>query len=220
VALDEEDEFHVISSSSPDLKSAPRLYSLSQRSSSIPSRTFSFVCPSAHCTTVAGLVTIKGGDDRYYDNIFVGNGEKLTSDRKGNLKELRWISSFGLWGYDGREQPLFTGGNVYYRGAEPYAQEANPTVLAGTDPKVKLVQQGDRFILQISPGQELKQAGTALVSTGTLGRARTPGLAYENQDGSPLKINTDYFGKRRSAANPTPGPFENPGEGELKLKVW
>jgi hypothetical protein len=35
-----------------------------------------------------------------------------------------------------------------------------------------------------------------------------------------LKINTDYFGKRRSDANPTPGPFENPGEGELKLKVW
>src|ERR1017187_4333201 len=68
----------------------------------------------AHSTTVAGLVTIKGGDDRYYDNIFLGNGEKLTSDRKGNLKELRWISSFGLWGYDGREQPLLTGGNVYY----------------------------------------------------------------------------------------------------------
>ena len=47
-----------------------------------------------------------------------------------------------LWGYDGRELPLYTGGNVYHRGAEPYAREAGPTVLAGTDPKMKLVQRG------------------------------------------------------------------------------
>src|ERR1019366_8383368 len=133
----------------------------------------------AHSTMVAGLVSIKGGDDRYYNNIFVGNGETLTSDRKGNLKELRWINSFGLWGYDGREQPLQTDGNVYYRGAEPYAREAGPTLLTGTDPKVKLAQQGDRFILQISPGAGLKQAGTTLVTTGTLGKARTPGPTYE-----------------------------------------
>jgi hypothetical protein len=174
----------------------------------------------AHSTTVAGLATTKGGDDRYYNNIFVGNGETLTSDRKGNLKELRWISSFGLWGYDGREQPLQTGGNVYYRGAEPYAGEAGSSVLTGIDPKLKLVQQGDQFILQITPGQELKQAGTMLVTTGTLGRAKTPGLAYEQADGSPIRINTDYFGKRRSEASPTAGPFENTGAGDLKLKVW
>ena len=169
----------------------------------------------------AGMsVSIKGGDDRYFNNLFVGNGEALTSDRKGNLKELRWINSFGLWGYDGRELSLQTGGNVYYRGAEPYAREAGPTVLAGTDPKVKLVQQGDRFILQISPGPGLKQAGTALVTTGTLGRARTPGLLYENADGTPLKMDTDYFGKQRSKTKPTAGPFENPGEGNLKFTVW
>jgi hypothetical protein len=169
----------------------------------------------------AGMsVSIKGGDDRYYNNLFVGNGETLTSDRKGNLKELRWINSFGLWGYDGREQPLQTGGNVYYRGAEPYAREAGPTVLAGIDPKVKLVQQGDRFILQISPGPGLKQPGTALVTTGTLGRAKTPGLSYENADGTPLKVDADYFGKQRSKTKPTAGPFEHPGEGDLKLKVW
>ena len=174
----------------------------------------------AHSTTVAGLVSIKGGEDRYYNNIFMGNGEALSSESKGNLKELRWISSFGLWGYDGREQPLQTGGNVYYRGAAPYAGEAGSTVLTGIDPKVKLVEQGDRFILQIIPGLELKQARTKLVTTGTLGQARTPGLAYEQADGSPLKIDTDYFGKRRSDASPTAGPFENPGAGDLQLRVW
>ena len=169
---------------------------------------------------IPGSVSIKGSDDRYYNNLFVGNGEALTSDRKGNLKELRWISSFGLWGYDGRELPLQTGGNVYYRAAEPYAREAGPTVLAGTDPKVKLVQQGDRFILQISPGPGLKQVGTVLVTTGTLGLAKTPNLPYETADGAPLKVDTDYFGKQRSKTKPAAGPFEHPGEGDLRIEVW
>jgi hypothetical protein len=31
----------------------------------------------------AGMsVSIKGGDDRYYNNLFVGNGEALTSDMR------------------------------------------------------------------------------------------------------------------------------------------
>ena len=174
----------------------------------------------AHSTTVAGLATTKGGDDRYYNNLFVGNGEKLTSDRKGNLTELRWISSLGLWGYGGREQPLFTGGNVYYWGSEPYARETSPIVLPGTNPKVKLVEQGDRYILQFSPGPDIKQAKTSLVTTGTLGRAKTPGLSYENADGTPLKVDKDYFGKQRHKSKPTAGPFEHPGDGDLKLKVW
>ena len=82
------------------------------------------------------------------------------------------------------------------------------------------MQQGDQFILQISPGPGLKQAATALVTTGTLGRAKTPGLLYEKADGTPLKVDTDYLGKQRDKTKPTPGPFENPGEAELKLKVW
>ena len=93
-------------------------------------------------------------------------------------------------------------------------------VLAGVDPKVKLVQQGDQFILQINTGSGLKRARTALVTTTTLGRAKIPGLNYELADGSPLRIDTDFFGKRRSQAHPTPGPFENPGEGELRLRMW
>jgi alpha-N-arabinofuranosidase len=47
-----------------------------------------------------------------------------------------------------------------------------------------------------------------------------PNAAYENPDGTPLKIDTDYFGKKRNEASPSAGPFEKPGEGRLKLKVW
>lgn len=174
----------------------------------------------AHSTTVAGLAKTTGGDDRFCNNLFVGNGEILTPERKGNLKELRWISSFGLWGYDGREFPLQTGGNVYYRGAEPYAKETGHLLETKTDPKLKLEATGERFVLQFTPGPALKQARTTLVTTELLGRARIPGVRYENADGSPLQVDRDYFGKPRHKTRPTAGPFEKAGAGPLTLRVW
>jgi len=174
----------------------------------------------AHSTTVAGLVSTTGGDDRFYNNIFVGNGETLTSDRKGNVKELRWISSFGLWGYDGRELPLHTGGNVYYNAAEPYAKEADPLTLAVLNPGIRLAEEGGRTVLHLTLGELLRKAETTSVTTRLLGKARIPALPYVNPDDSPLKIDTDYFGKRRGKSNPLPGPFEKPGTGALTLRVW
>ena len=48
------------------------------------------------------------------------------------------------------------------------------------------------------------------MTSARLGKASISGCAFENPDGSPITIATDYFGKPRNAANPTPGPFEAP----------
>jgi len=53
-----------------------------------------------------------------------------------------------------------------------------------------------------------------------LGKALMPMQAFENPDGTPLRIDTDYFGKQRNEKNPFPGPFEIPAGGKLTLKVW
>jgi alpha-N-arabinofuranosidase len=74
--------------------------------------------------------------------------------------------------------------------------------------------------LHLTAGKDLQNPDATLVTTELLGKARIPGLPYENPDGSPLKVDTDYFGKPRNQAHPTPGPFENPGVGPLVLKVW
>jgi hypothetical protein len=65
----------------------------------------------------------------------------------------------------------------------------------------------------------MQAAKTTPVSTKRLGKATIPGLPYENRDGSPLNIDTDYFGKKRSKTNPTAGPFENPDTGTLRLRA-
>ncbi len=171
-----------------------------------------------HSTAVAGLVNIKGGDDRFYNNVFVGGGEPSAKGKPAG-KAPR-ADGFGLWVYDAREFPLHTGGNLYFRGARPYAKEAKPLVEAGVDPKLRLVEEGGSVYLHLILGEAVEKADTAIVTTELLGKAKTPGLPYENPDGSPLAVDTDYFGMRRSATRPVPGPFEKPGAGPLRLKVW
>jgi alpha-N-arabinofuranosidase len=74
--------------------------------------------------------------------------------------------------------------------------------------------------LRLNLSAEVQKAATRLVNTERLGKAKISGLAYENADGSPLVIDEDYFGKKRNTAAPSPGPFENAGQGDLKLKIW
>jgi alpha-N-arabinofuranosidase len=112
-----------------------------------------------------------------------------------------------------------TGGNLYYHGARPYRNESD-AVRSATDPKIGVVEEGERVHLHLVLDDAVQQAKTARVTTELLGKAEIPQVQYENSDGSPLKIETDYFGKHRSEARPTAGPFEKPGQGELKLKIW
>lgn len=174
----------------------------------------------AHSTTVAGLAVTTGGDDRFYNNLFIGNGETLSAEQKGNLQELRWISSYGLWGYDGREFPLQTGGNVHLHGAEPGAKEADPVVLSDHDPDLRLVEEAGEWTIHLSLGMSLREMETVLVTSGLLGRAKVPGMPYVNADDSPVTVDRDYFGKQRDTARPTPGPFEEAATGGVRLRVW
>lgn len=162
----------------------------------------------AHTTVVAGLTNIKGGDCRYFNNVFVGRGGQAGKE----------TDRFGLSVYDKREYPLITGGNVYYNGAAPYAKETNHLVMPAGDAHVKLAADTDPVTLEFSlPG--LTRAESARVTTAVLGKAKVPGLPYENADGSSLKIDADYFGKARSETKPTPGPFETPKSGRLTLST-
>ncbi len=170
----------------------------------------------AHSTVVAGLIDTKGGDDRFYNNILIGKGETLS----GAGKQPDRSAGFGLWVYDTRPYPLFTGGNVYCNGARSYSKEVNDVRLPSLNPMVRIVEEGQSVYLHLTWDPAMRNPNTVLVTTDLLGKAKIPGVAYENPDGSPLKVDTDYLGKRRSKANPTPGPFEKPGQGDLKLKVW
>jgi len=174
----------------------------------------------AHSTAVAGLAKIQGGDNRFYNNILVGEGESAASTVKAASNKAQDAAGFGLWVYDSRELPLAATGNAYYKGARPYSKEMNHVTQPAVDPKVEVVAEGNQVTLHLNFGPGVKQAGTTFVTTALLGKAKIPGLPYENADSSSLKIDTDYFGKKRNERSLTIGPFEALGAGPVILKVW
>ncbi|NUP85607.1 MAG: hypothetical protein HUU30_07615 [Burkholderiaceae bacterium] len=175
---------------------------------------------AAHATTVVDRANIPGGDDRWYNNVFTGGATEPPKVDPKIFNARRRFTGYGTWIYDAREHPSFAGGNVYYRNARPSASEVSPVVLPTTDPQVKVVAEDDRVFLQADFPAECREAATQPVTTALLGRARIPNLPFENPDGSPLTIETDYFGKKRDATRPTAGPFENAAAGPQRLKVW
>jgi len=166
----------------------------------------------AHSTEVAGLLNIKGGDDRFYNNIFVAGGTETLKPNE--------TTQFGLATYNKAARPVYVDGNVYLNGAAPYANEDNYVRQESSDPDIHIVEKDKSVHLHIMLDQSWRALNNSLVTTKLLGLAAVPEVSFENSDGTPLIVDIDYFGRKRDTAAPSPGPFENPGEGKLALKVW
>ena len=153
----------------------------------------------AHSTMIAGYEKTFGGDDRFYNNIFVGDGLKM---------------------YDKVELAMYVNGNVYMKGSQPYGKEKTFARCRGFDPQIKVIDKGEHVFLNISIDPSLKGLQNTMITTEHLGKARIPDLPFEEIDGSFLKIDKDYLGIGRDAKNPTAGPLEAVKAGAQSIKVW
>lgn len=153
----------------------------------------------AHSTEVVGLHPNPSGDDRYYNNIFV---------------------NAGLAAYDEAKQPVFMAGNVFLNNAKPSKHESDPIVRPDVDPGLVVVQKPDGVYVQVKLDKAWAQQQRQLVTTALLGKAKAPGLPYEQADGSAYRIDSDYFGRARNLSNPFPGPIEPAAADKQMLKVW
>ena len=164
-----------------------------------------------HSTAVAGLSTIYSGDDRFYNNIFVGPVEK--SEKESRYKH-------GLEGYNNAKLPVFISDNLYYNGAEPYKDEKNYTESPTYNPDIKLSEDGDNVYISLLFDQEYYNHKGKMITTNLLGKAKVSNAIFDNPNGSLLRIDTDYLGKMRHDENNTAGPFTDLAAGRVVLKIW
>lgn len=82
---------------------------------------------------------------------------------------------------------------------------------------VVLTEKADGFYLEFTLSGE---ARGEMVSTERLGRTRVTGDAFVNPDGSPIRVDTDYFGQQRNPKHPASGPFAKLVQGHNSIKVW
>jgi hypothetical protein len=162
----------------------------------------------AHSTRVTDIVTTRGGDNRFYNNLFGGGAAKDQTEAKITV-------GYGLWVYDHRPLESFAAGNVFFGGARPAAMEREATRMEG-ERRYVVRDEGAHVHLELPAGLPPRPAATRPVTTELLGRTRVAGLAYEDVDGRPVRIDKDYLGRPRSA-KPSAGPFE---EATGRVKVW
>lgn len=132
--------------------------------------------------------------------------------------EKDYKRKYGLADYNKTVYPMMVDGNVYYNGALPFEGEKNKVVLPDFKPDVKVEEMGDGVYLSLSV-QGLDGLQTSRVTTERLGKAKLPRQAYEQPDGSPIDIATDYLGNARGN-QPKPGPLESIKDGAIRIKVW
>jgi alpha-N-arabinofuranosidase len=156
-----------------------------------------------HGTKVGGLEPTRGGDNRFFNNIF--------------------IAPAGLDGFDKSARPNHMAGNVFLAGAKPSRHEKAPLVRPEFpfDPGLRLVGNADGWELEEHPDMALSgPIKRLLITSELLGKARVPDLPYVRADGTPYRLDTDYFGRKRDANSPSPGPFAA-GDGKTHTRtVW
>ena len=197
-----------------------------------------------HRTEVAGFMTILHGDARFYNNVFVQQPirEDLAAYAKSEGLEREFNFICGTKPYDGYpteeewkaqytattirahgqkdfyydHMPVWTGGNVYFNGAQPCDKEQNARVDAEHEIHWELVEAEGRIMLRTNLYDHLPKFATPFVSTELLGEAFEPEEKFENPDGTPIVFDRDYLGQHR-AIPPMAGPFE---AGAAEIQVY
>lgn len=202
-----------------------------------------------HETGVHGLMTILGGDNRYYNNIFTGTQpENSLLEKKIDVND--WIHPGIITNEDGSvpkglevydecpaydenwykglqtvdefanaRLPLYCGSNLYFYDAKPYRIEKNSLVFNDIKPLVNIVTEDGSIYVTFDFEDKPAEVETVTVTTDLLGIAFEPEVPFENPDGTPLCIEKDFFGSMRKAGRMTVGPFEGIGKGPQKIKV-
>ena len=168
----------------------------------------------AHSTKVAGLRNIHGGDNRFFNNIFI----KQDNDTE-RIEEIR-AQFYGLHGYRISGIPNIVGGNIFYNGAKSLEEDTNLTENPGFKPSFEISEKGGEIYLTFEMDKLIFETNTSIITTEKLGTTLVSEAIFENPDGTPYFLDKDYFGNYIDEKNPLPGPFGKIKEGINTIKVW
>lgn len=163
-----------------------------------------------HSTNIAGLTVIKGGDDRFINNVFVGHGNKTDKSSK---------EEFGLNGYKKTTYKVLFSGNVFYNGAKPSEKEKNSLNASNYNPQLELTKKGENLFLSFTPDNAFFNHNTNIITSAMLGKAIIPKALFENRDGTELVIDSDFNSTKRLNPN-NAGPFSHLKKRKNRIKVW
>ena len=185
-----------------------------------------------HTTQVAGTTLVYGGDDRIYQNIFIGGAETYTeqsvagtTDYNGSctsleeyVQEVTALGNGDVEMFEKVKQPVYINGNAYLKGAGAFDREKE-NYISQADPQVKIVSEGDAVYLEMNVEKEMLSVPTEVIDTQKLGMVRLVEAPFDDPDGNPIVLDTDYLGERRKAGSAA-GAIAGLKEGFNRFRVW
>lgn len=182
-----------------------------------------------HSTDVRGVAVVYGGDDRFYNNIFIGKEsvENVGTDHYNGsptsleeyIEKVDGQGNVDLELFLNVEQPVYINHNIYLNGAKAFDREEEHVILEEFDPEFAIVEEGDEVYLICNLPDEFASFRGKIHSTKTLPRVRLADCDYENPDGSDLILDIDYLGDKKSEKSKI-GPIEKLEKGYNRIKVW
>lgn len=182
-----------------------------------------------HSTQVLGTALTYGGDDRWYQNIFVGGSEEDrnygTAFYDGSpvsqgeyIEQVRSLGNGDVEQFEQVRQPAFVRGNVYLNGAKHFDRE-DAAVEAGVSPAVCITENGGEVFLELELPEGSLSGDTEIISSKTLGTVRIVSQRFEHPDGTALWLHRDMVGAKRGT-HPAAGPVEGLYPGKNKVLIW
>jgi len=194
---------------------------------------------TAHSTDVAGFAIIYTGDDRFYRNLFVYGGKQLDALHSSMASEIgtsmydnypasleEYIEEIDKKHrvtpgdhnlFNEMEQPVYIAQNAYIGEAKPYSRETDRYEMPDFNAVYKIEEMDDGVYLNITLPDDFDTFVHPPLNTASLGRVRIVDADFENPDGSPLVIDTDYFDTVVKTSVVGPIASLKPGKNRVKL---
>ena len=180
-----------------------------------------------HSTEVAGFAFVYGGDDRYFNNIFIkekGVEDAGTAQYNGHptsLEEYIEIADSVIGDeehYRNVKQPVYINSNVYLQGASSFDREEN-ALKTTENANFKLYTKDNKGYMNITLPEAFDTFLGEVHSTITLPRVRIVDAQFDLTTGDDLVLDTDLLNQKREHSS-TAGPLMQLKSGLNELRLW
>lgn len=181
-----------------------------------------------HSTLVAGFAPVYGGDDRFYNNIFVGKpvvsniGTHIFNEYTTSLEEYKDLVSKEEGDHEAFhkiKQPVFINHNAYLNKAEHFNREESFIEDNSFDSKISITEDENEVYLNITLPDSLLEFKGDVHSTTSLPKVRLVDADFEKPDGNEVVIDSDLINDTRNEFALL-GPIQNLKPGKNRISIW
>lgn len=205
------------------------LFAAPLRHLTVPDRSTPYHYP--HDTQIKGCAVVYGGDDRVFQNIFLGgkemppriwNGTRGYEGHPASTAEYQKRLAEEVFGdvavFAKIPDPVWVRGNAYYDGANACSTEKEKVACEETA-SLRIEQEDDGVYLEIDIPEQLWRLPTHLISTREMEAPRIVDEPFEDPEGRDILFDRDFLGHKRHM-HPFSGPLEEVRPGHNRIKIW